>query len=131
MHMHIPIKLHLLNMSASLSKTKYYFVSYLPLQFVKFYRRGLSFSEPFFDFNCKFLNSHFYFARFFDSNMVEIPVEVETPDQHYYHLAFFTTRKVKAMEELTWVSRIYFIGLSFMYKCAFCSSRELQMSIVR
>ncbi|KAL8547895.1 hypothetical protein ACS0TY_007271 [Phlomoides rotata] len=37
-----------------------------------------------------------------DSNLVEIPVEVETPDHHYYHLAFFTTRKVKAMEELTW-----------------------------
>ncbi|KAM7462380.1 hypothetical protein LguiA_030501 [Lonicera macranthoides] len=40
-----------------------------------------------------------------DSNMVEIPVEVETPDHHYYHLAFFTTRKVNALEELTWVSR--------------------------
>ncbi|XP_047335019.1 probable inactive histone-lysine N-methyltransferase SUVR1 isoform X2 [Impatiens glandulifera] len=40
--------------------------------------------------------------RCFDSNMVEIPVEVETPDHHYYHLAFFTTRKVQAMEELTW-----------------------------
>ncbi|KAG6400933.1 hypothetical protein SASPL_137778 [Salvia splendens] len=37
-----------------------------------------------------------------DSNLVEIPVEVETPDHHYYHLAFFTSRKVKAMEELTW-----------------------------
>ncbi|KAK6141509.1 hypothetical protein DH2020_024754 [Rehmannia glutinosa] len=41
-------------------------------------------------------------ARCYDSNLVEIPVEVETPDHHYYHLAFFTTRKVKAMEELTW-----------------------------
>ncbi|KAL2238714.1 UNVERIFIED_CONTAM: putative inactive histone-lysine N-methyltransferase SUVR2 [Sesamum indicum] len=40
--------------------------------------------------------------RCYDSNLVEIPVEVETPDHHYYHLAFFTTRKVKAMEELTW-----------------------------
>ncbi|XP_010323065.1 probable inactive histone-lysine N-methyltransferase SUVR2 isoform X1 [Solanum lycopersicum] len=40
--------------------------------------------------------------RCFDSNMVEIPVEIETPDHHYYHLAFFTTRKVKALEELTW-----------------------------
>ncbi|KAK4338702.1 hypothetical protein RND71_043189 [Anisodus tanguticus] len=40
--------------------------------------------------------------RCFDSNMVEIPVEIETPDHHYYHLAFFTTRKLKAMEELTW-----------------------------
>ncbi|XP_057798192.1 probable inactive histone-lysine N-methyltransferase SUVR2 [Salvia miltiorrhiza] len=38
----------------------------------------------------------------YDSNLVEIPVEVETPDHHYYHLAFFTSRKVKAMEELTW-----------------------------
>ncbi|XAR61054.1 Histone-lysine N-methyltransferase [Bertholletia excelsa] len=40
--------------------------------------------------------------RCFDSNLVEIPVEVETPDHHYYHLAFFTTKKVKALEELTW-----------------------------
>ncbi|KAL7151642.1 hypothetical protein ABFS83_04G045400 [Erythranthe nasuta] len=40
--------------------------------------------------------------RCFDSNLVEIPVEVENPDHHYYHLAFFTTRKVKAMEELNW-----------------------------
>ncbi|XP_027165909.1 probable inactive histone-lysine N-methyltransferase SUVR2 [Coffea eugenioides] len=37
-----------------------------------------------------------------DANLVEIPVEVETPDHHYYHLAFFTTRKVDAFEELTW-----------------------------
>ncbi|KAL3644992.1 hypothetical protein CASFOL_010172 [Castilleja foliolosa] len=40
--------------------------------------------------------------RCHDSTLVEIPVEVETPDHHYYRLAFFTTRKVKAMEELTW-----------------------------
>ncbi|XP_074349555.1 putative inactive histone-lysine N-methyltransferase SUVR2 isoform X1 [Apium graveolens] len=40
--------------------------------------------------------------RCFDSTMVEIPVEVETPDHHYYHLAFFTSREVKALEELTW-----------------------------
>ncbi|XAR58671.1 Histone-lysine N-methyltransferase [Bertholletia excelsa] len=40
--------------------------------------------------------------RCLDSNLIEIPVEVETPDHHYYHLAFFTTGKVKAMEELTW-----------------------------
>ncbi|KAI3782940.1 hypothetical protein L2E82_13001 [Cichorium intybus] len=39
--------------------------------------------------------------RCFDSNLLEIPVEVENPDRHYYHLAFFTTRKVKALEELT------------------------------
>ncbi|KAJ8498673.1 hypothetical protein OPV22_009225 [Ensete ventricosum] len=40
--------------------------------------------------------------RCFDANLIEIPVEVETPDHHYYHLAFFTTRKVEAFEELTW-----------------------------
>ncbi|GAB4833695.1 hypothetical protein Ancab_031942 [Ancistrocladus abbreviatus] len=37
-----------------------------------------------------------------DANLLEIPVQVETPDRHYYHLAFFTKRKVKAFEELTW-----------------------------
>ncbi|XP_024018393.1 probable inactive histone-lysine N-methyltransferase SUVR2 isoform X1 [Morus notabilis] len=40
--------------------------------------------------------------RCLDANLVEIPVEVETPDRHYYHLAFFATRKIDAMEELTW-----------------------------
>ncbi|PIA36247.1 hypothetical protein AQUCO_03400271v1 [Aquilegia coerulea] len=40
--------------------------------------------------------------RCYDATMVEIPVEVETPDHHYYHLAFFTTREVDALEELTW-----------------------------
>ncbi|KAA8538972.1 hypothetical protein F0562_025664 [Nyssa sinensis] len=40
--------------------------------------------------------------RCFDANLLEIPVEVETPDHHYYHLAFFTKRKVDALEELTW-----------------------------
>ncbi|GJN01198.1 hypothetical protein PR202_ga18445 [Eleusine coracana subsp. coracana] len=37
-----------------------------------------------------------------DANLVEIPVEVETSDRHYYHIAFFTTKKVEAFEELTW-----------------------------
>ncbi|XP_024958914.1 histone-lysine N-methyltransferase SUVR4 [Cynara cardunculus var. scolymus] len=40
--------------------------------------------------------------RCFDSNLIEIPVEVETPDHHYYHIAFFTKRNVDAYEELTW-----------------------------
>ncbi|XP_062019052.1 histone-lysine N-methyltransferase SUVR4-like isoform X2 [Rosa rugosa] len=40
--------------------------------------------------------------RCFDANLVDIPVQVETPDRHYYHLAFFTTRKVNAFEELNW-----------------------------
>ncbi|KAK9931252.1 hypothetical protein M0R45_018536 [Rubus argutus] len=37
-----------------------------------------------------------------DATLIQIPVEVETPDHHYYHLALFTTRNVAAMEELTW-----------------------------
>ncbi|CAI9090978.1 OLC1v1025886C3 [Oldenlandia corymbosa var. corymbosa] len=37
-----------------------------------------------------------------DANLIDIPVEVETPDRHYYHLAFFTKKKVAAFEELTW-----------------------------
>ncbi|XP_061961942.1 histone-lysine N-methyltransferase SUVR4 isoform X2 [Populus nigra] len=40
--------------------------------------------------------------RCLDANMIEIPVKIETPDHHYYHLAFFTTRGVNALEELTW-----------------------------
>ncbi|KAJ1393002.1 WIYLD domain [Sesbania bispinosa] len=46
--------------------------------------------------------SRFINHRWTDASLLEIPVEVETPDHHYYHLAFFTTRKVSAMEELTW-----------------------------
>ncbi|OMO92430.1 hypothetical protein COLO4_17608 [Corchorus olitorius] len=37
-----------------------------------------------------------------DANLVGIPVEVESPDHHYYRFAFFTTREIAAMEELTW-----------------------------
>nr|XP_011458037.1 PREDICTED: histone-lysine N-methyltransferase SUVR2 isoform X2 [Fragaria vesca subsp. vesca] len=40
--------------------------------------------------------------RCLDANLVLIPVEVETPDRCFYHVAFFTTRKVDALEELTW-----------------------------
>ncbi|XP_010475044.1 PREDICTED: probable inactive histone-lysine N-methyltransferase SUVR1 [Camelina sativa] len=40
--------------------------------------------------------------RCLDANLIEIPVYVETPYQHYYHLAFFATRDIEAMEELTW-----------------------------
>ncbi|KAL5562000.1 hypothetical protein UlMin_031747 [Ulmus minor] len=46
--------------------------------------------------------SRFINHRCLDANLVEIPVEVESPDHHYYHLAFFTTRKINALEELTW-----------------------------
>ncbi|KAL9239065.1 hypothetical protein vseg_013419 [Gypsophila vaccaria] len=37
-----------------------------------------------------------------DANLIEIPVEVESPSHHYYHVALFTTRNVDAFEELTW-----------------------------
>ncbi|KAL3359272.1 hypothetical protein AABB24_016038 [Solanum stoloniferum] len=58
--------------------------------------------------------------RCFDSNLVEIPVEIETPDHHYYHLAFFTTRKIKAMEELTWDYGIDFDDLEHPVKAFSC-----------
>ncbi|XP_016470763.1 putative inactive histone-lysine N-methyltransferase SUVR2 isoform X1 [Nicotiana tabacum] len=58
--------------------------------------------------------------RCFDSNLVEIPVEIETPDHRYYHLAFFTTRKIKAMEELTWDYGIDFDDLEHPVKAFSC-----------
>ncbi|XP_031112413.1 probable inactive histone-lysine N-methyltransferase SUVR2 isoform X1 [Ipomoea triloba] len=58
--------------------------------------------------------------RCFDSNLVEIPVEIESPDHHYYHLAFFTTRDVKAMEELTWDYGIDFDDLDYPIKAFQC-----------
>nr|TKW36176.1 hypothetical protein SEVIR_2G423700v2 [Setaria viridis] len=48
--------------------------------------------------------------RCYDANLVEIPVEVETPHHHYYHLALFTNKKVEAFEELTWDYGIDFDG---------------------
>ncbi|XP_071708268.1 histone-lysine N-methyltransferase SUVR4-like [Rutidosis leptorrhynchoides] len=47
--------------------------------------------------------------RCHDSSLISIPVEVENPDHHYYHIAFFTKRDVNAYEELTWD-----YGLDFM-----------------
>ncbi|KAK1425418.1 hypothetical protein QVD17_20770 [Tagetes erecta] len=58
--------------------------------------------------------------RCVDANMVEIPVEVESPDHHYYHHAFFTTRDVKAMEELTWDYGIDFDDDSHPVKAFVC-----------
>ncbi|KAL8121954.1 putative inactive histone-lysine N-methyltransferase SUVR2 [Apium graveolens] len=56
-----------------------------------------------------------------DANMVEIPVEIETPDHHYYHLAFFTTREVTAYEELTWDYGIDFGDTSHPVKAFKCN----------
>lgn len=58
--------------------------------------------------------------RCYDANLMEIPVEVESPDRHYYHLAFFTTRKVEALEELTWDYGIDFEDLGHPIKAFEC-----------
>uniref|UniRef100_A0A7N2L7E7 Histone-lysine N-methyltransferase SUVR4 n=1 Tax=Quercus lobata TaxID=97700 RepID=A0A7N2L7E7_QUELO len=54
------------------------------------------------DATCHGNVARFINHRCFDSNLIDVPVEVETPDRHYYHLAFFTTKKVRAFQELTW-----------------------------
>ncbi|TKY52093.1 Histone-lysine N-methyltransferase SUVR4 [Spatholobus suberectus] len=66
-----------------------------------------------------------------DANLIDIPVEVETPDRHYYHLALFTNRNVNAYEELTWDYGIDFDDLEHpikAFKCccgsAFCRDRK-------
>ncbi|GAB2217779.1 hypothetical protein Droror1_Dr00000991 [Drosera rotundifolia] len=46
--------------------------------------------------------------KYSGSNLVAIPVEIENPDHHYYHLAFFTKRRTEALEELTWDYGIHF-----------------------
>lgn len=64
--------------------------------------------------------------RCFDPNLVEIPVEIETPDHHYYHVAFFTTRKVEPNEELCWDYGIDFSDHKHpikAFKCS-CESKE-------
>ncbi|XP_024439503.1 histone-lysine N-methyltransferase SUVR4 isoform X4 [Populus trichocarpa] len=59
--------------------------------------------------------------RCHDGNLIDIPVEVETPDHHYYHLAFFTTRDVTASEELTWDYGIDFDDYDHPIKAFRCS----------
>ncbi|WCJ39928.1 Histone-lysine N-methyltransferase SUVR4 [Euphorbia peplus] len=64
-----------------------------------------------------------------DPNLIEIPVEVETPDHHYYHLAFFTTKDIQPMEELTWDYGIEFEDKNhpikaFRCKCGSKSCRD-------
>ncbi|CAA0814491.1 Histone-lysine N-methyltransferase SUVR4 [Striga hermonthica] len=58
--------------------------------------------------------------RCFDGNLIEVPVQVETPDRHYYHLAFFTKRKVLALEELNWDYEIDFEDESHPVKAFKC-----------
>ncbi|KAL6900625.1 hypothetical protein ACP4OV_005301 [Aristida adscensionis] len=58
---------------------------------------ALSLDATFYGNVARFINH-----RCYDANLVPIPVEVEMPDHHYYHVALFTSRKVEAFEELTW-----------------------------
>ncbi|CAM0911497.1 unnamed protein product [Alopecurus aequalis] len=55
-----------------------------------------------------------------DPNLVLIPVEVESPDRHYYHLAFFTAKKIEAFEELTWDYGIDFDSTDSTNKAFHC-----------
>ncbi|OEL34616.1 Histone-lysine N-methyltransferase SUVR4 [Dichanthelium oligosanthes] len=71
--------------------------------------------------------------RCYDANLVEIPVDVETPDHQYYHLALFTSKKVEAFEELTWDYGIDFhddnhAGKAFQCLCGsrYCRGRKRQ-----
>ncbi|XP_057961879.1 probable inactive histone-lysine N-methyltransferase SUVR2 isoform X2 [Malania oleifera] len=73
--------------------------------------------------------------RCFDANLIEVPVAVETPDHHYYHLAFFTNRDVDALEELTWDYGIDFDDhthpiKAFMCRCGspFCRDKKRRES---
>ncbi|XP_062219683.1 histone-lysine N-methyltransferase SUVR4-like isoform X2 [Phragmites australis] len=73
--------------------------------------------------------------RCFDGNIIAIPVEIETPDHHYYHLAFFTNKQIEPFEELTWDYGIDFDDVNHpvkAFKChcgsGFC--RDKRRSIV-
>ncbi|KAF9589171.1 hypothetical protein IFM89_019487 [Coptis chinensis] len=71
--------------------------------------------------------------RCFDANLVDIPVEVEIPDHHYYHLAFFTTRQINALEELTWDYGIDFDNdyhpmKAFQCRCGSGCCRDMKRS---
>ncbi|KAL3693016.1 hypothetical protein R1sor_006667 [Riccia sorocarpa] len=64
---------------------------------------ALCLDATFFGNAARFINH-----RCCDGNLVDVPVTIESPDRHYYHVAFFTSRAVKPMEELTWDYRIDF-----------------------
>ncbi|RZC78062.1 hypothetical protein C5167_002242 [Papaver somniferum] len=77
--------------------------------------------------------------RCFDANLIDIPIEIESPDHHYYHvrmcnsIAFFTSREVAAMEELTWDYGIDFLDhnhpiKAFQCLCGSKGCRDIQHS---
>ncbi|KAJ0077991.1 hypothetical protein Patl1_37397 [Pistacia atlantica] len=74
-------------------------------------------------------------ARCFDANLIEIPVEIESPEHHYYHLAFFTTRDVDAFEELIWDYGIDFddhdhLSNAFQCRCGSKFFRNMNVQVV-
>ncbi|XP_024316963.1 probable inactive histone-lysine N-methyltransferase SUVR2 isoform X2 [Brachypodium distachyon] len=58
--------------------------------------------------------------RCYDANLITIPVEIETPDHHYYHVAFFTTKQIEPFEELTWDYGIEFDDVNHPIKAFKC-----------
>lgn len=52
--------------------------------------------------------SRFVNHRCEDPNLLLRPVQIDTRDTHYYHVAFFASRDIAAMEELTWDYNINF-----------------------
>ncbi|XP_047065264.1 histone-lysine N-methyltransferase SUVR4-like [Lolium rigidum] len=80
---------------------------------------SLSLDATFYGNVARFINH-----RCFDANLIGIPVEIETPDHHYYHLAFFTTRQTEPFEELTWDYGIDFDDVSHPIKAFKCLCRS-------
>lgn len=70
-----------------------------------------------------------------DANLMDMPVEIESPDRHYYHVAFFTNRRVRAMEELTWDYNIDFEdeahpvpAFACLCESRYCRGKKMQLS---
>uniref|UniRef100_A0ACD5ZGM8 Uncharacterized protein n=1 Tax=Avena sativa TaxID=4498 RepID=A0ACD5ZGM8_AVESA len=61
-----------------------------------------------------------------DANIIEVPVEIETPDHHYYHIAFFTKRKIMRFEELTWDYGLDFGDVNHPIKAFKCLCQSKQ-----
>ncbi|GJP54952.1 hypothetical protein CLOM_g13957 [Closterium sp. NIES-68] len=60
-----------------------------------------------------------------DSNLVDVPVEIEYKDHNIYHVAFFTRREIEPMEELTWDYNYDFNGVSKLPKMdCLCGSSQ-------
>ena len=68
------------------------------------------------------------FGRCVDANMVEIPVEVESPDHHYYHVCNTFIFVLACKHLFSWITSSWkyllfwlFNGISnFVFGCAAC-----------